>query len=427
MTNTTEQSCPEADLWILAGQSNMEGWGFFTETFVPHSRIWSFGADYQWAPAVPPLHYNFIAHDPVHRNRHEDKHPIELLDLFKSMGRGGAAKAAGPGFFFARYLIDRLPHDKTLALLPCAHGGTFLDEWSPDMAGEPGETFYSAMFNRIAASGLKPKGMLWYQGESDTEPGLAATYAERFEKWVARLRADVGIPDLPVLTVQIGRVTQWGDSDGWNRVQEEQRLAAERIAGVQMVSILDGPIGDHIHLGIDAQKMLGERLARVALTEVYKTGDYGRTIRLAGVEPTVDRDIPGVLLRFEGIHGRLISQGWPTGFDVIGDPVLDPPIGVHRTELNIAGPGTVYLALHDLTDVERLGVAYGVGGNPYCNITDEAGMALPAFGRVWIQPPEWRAEPGGWDRAIKNILGYFYPREQTTSTGQPIAKKQERS
>jgi hypothetical protein len=420
MTSSTEHPCPGADLWILAGQSNMQGWGFFTETFTPHPRIWSFGMDYEWAPALPPLHHFFAALDPVHRLRNEQKHPIDLLDQLAAMGRAGTATAAGPGFFFAQSLIKRLPEDKQIALLPVAHGGTALDEWAPDPKVEPGASLYGAMMKRIAASGLTPKGMLWYQGESDTPAELAPSYLERFTGWVERLRSDLGAPDLPILTVQIARVSQWPDVEGWNRVQEAQRLAAERIEGVEMASILDGPLDDHIHISVEAHKMLGERLARLALTKVYEAGEYGRTIRLGGVEAAVNNEIPGVVARFDGVHGRLIAPGLPAGFSILSDPPLSPPIEIHRTDLNVGGPGRIFLGLHDLNGIERLGVGYGQGANPTCNITDEAGMALPGFAPVWVAPPEVKAEPGGWDRALHNILGHPYPREKTDSDGSPI-------
>ncbi len=48
-------------------------------------------------------------------------------------------------------------------------------------------------------------GILWHQGESDRAPDQAATYADRFVKFIVQLRAELGAPDVPVIVGEIGR------------------------------------------------------------------------------------------------------------------------------------------------------------------------------------------------------------------------------
>ena len=46
----------------------------------------------------------------------------------------------------------------------CAHGGTSMDQWSPegrDLGGD--ESLYGAMYRRFVHNGSRVKGMFWYQ------------------------------------------------------------------------------------------------------------------------------------------------------------------------------------------------------------------------------------------------------------------------
>ena len=45
------------DLWILAGQSNMEGVGDLVNVEEPHPFVHSFQSREAWAPAEEPLHW----------------------------------------------------------------------------------------------------------------------------------------------------------------------------------------------------------------------------------------------------------------------------------------------------------------------------------------------------------------------------------
>lgn len=383
--NAQAHPCPDADLWILAGQSNMQGCGPFDQPFPEHPRIWAFGSDYRWAPGVPPLHHLHCAHDPVHDlimlDRGHD--PAELKRL-RALGREGAARAVGPGYFFARELLSLIDDARTIALLPVAHGGSSLDEWAPDRPEPAEQTLYGAMLKRLAASGLKPRGVLWYQGESDAQPGLAETYGERFKRWVTRLREDVADADLPILTVQLARVTSWGDEPRhWDRLRREQLQVAREIPGVELTTALDGDLADQIHIDQYAQARLGRRLARQAATLVYGAGEYGRTILPESVTVDLSPLRTRAVVRFAGLTGALRSADRPGGFQLTMDALRpEGPALAYRVDLNAEGPGTVAVTgMPEETGI-GVGVAYGKGFDPYCNITDEADMALPAF-ELW--------------------------------------------
>ena len=54
------------DLWVLAGQSNMEGVGDLIDVTPPNPRVMLLGMDGKWAQAEEPLHWLVDSPDPVH-------------------------------------------------------------------------------------------------------------------------------------------------------------------------------------------------------------------------------------------------------------------------------------------------------------------------------------------------------------------------
>jgi len=82
-----------------------------------------------------------------------------------------------------------------------------------------------AEYERIARAGGKLRGILWYQGCSDASADWAPSYLDRMTAWVAAARADTGVPDLPVLVVQIGNLVQPDQSNAkwWDMVREALR------------------------------------------------------------------------------------------------------------------------------------------------------------------------------------------------------------
>ena len=83
-----------------------------------------------------------------------------------------------------------------VGLIPCADGGTRLNQWMP------GEILYdhAVMMTRLALRTSRLAGILWHQGESDcNEQELVDTYRERFLTMITSLRRDLGAENVPVL------------------------------------------------------------------------------------------------------------------------------------------------------------------------------------------------------------------------------------
>lgn len=266
------------DIWIAAGQSNATGYGRMPAGDGPEIGLHMLRHSGSWALASHPLH--------------------DATDTVFAANRETYNAGHSPFLHFARLLRKDLGYP--IGLIPSGLGGSALEAWHPDRG---------PLFHNLAAmvrkAGGRVRGMLWCQGESDAETGLAETYLERFLECVDGWRKALGIADLPILTVQSGRYRSRkpGEEDReWTQVREAQRLAPSRRPGITVVPSLDLPLEDTIHFSTSGNLILAERLARSALGSVYgRPVDY-RAPELAEAAMREERILE---LRFAPIRSRL--------------------------------------------------------------------------------------------------------------------------
>jgi hypothetical protein len=213
-------------LYLLMGQSNMAGRGKMTaEDRRPVEGIYKLNADDKWEPAAHPLHF--------------DKPQIAGVGL---------------GLDFSRELRRRRP-DVVIGLIPCAFGGTRLDEW------QPGGKLYNQALAR-AKEGARcgvVKGILWHQGEGDSTADLAATYAQRLQAMIGQLRTDLRAPNLPVVVGELGHFRQKVPSDAINAQLRVFTKLTPRTACATAENLTDS--GDQTHFDADSLKEFGRRYA----------------------------------------------------------------------------------------------------------------------------------------------------------------------
>jgi hypothetical protein len=91
--------------------------------------------------------------------------------------------------------------DRDTGLIPCADGGTSLDDWS---AG--GQLYSHGVFQTLLARRVSEvKGILWHQGEADSEDKeKALTYEERFIPILSALKRECALEDIPVIMGELG-------------------------------------------------------------------------------------------------------------------------------------------------------------------------------------------------------------------------------
>ena len=83
-------------------------------------------------------------------------------------------------------------HGVCVGLIPCADGGTQLEQWK-----EGSLLFDHAVLQaRLAERTSTIAGVLWHQGESDCKPGLCETYLERLNRFYDALTAALDGYDL---------------------------------------------------------------------------------------------------------------------------------------------------------------------------------------------------------------------------------------
>jgi len=368
------------DLWILAGQSNMEGVGDLIDVEPPNELVHSFDMADRWMVAEEPLHWLLDSVDPIHWRRNAQRQPERLVGEAAINYRKSRRKGAGLGLPFAVEMVRRT--GVPVGLIPCAHGGTSMAQWDPALKDQGGESLYGSMFRRFRTAGGQVKGLLWYQGESDANERTAPLFKDKFKAFVDAARRDFGQPDLPFYYVQIGRHIA-AYNPYWNQVQESQRQVEAELQRSGMAATVDLELDDGIHIGTQDLKRLGKRLANLATHDLFPEL---KTNLKSGPRPSaVKLDGNRLLVEFTGVNGKLISSGRVAGFSIRNAEGAEVPL-IFRALIDPHSPNTVVLKLGGKLPAGAV-LWYGWGKDPYCNLRDEADMAAPVFGPWQIPQP----------------------------------------
>ncbi|WP_051935777.1 sialate O-acetylesterase [Salegentibacter sp. Hel_I_6] len=229
---------------------------------------------------------------------------------------------------------------KQAAVAPNTPGQTFI-RWKPG-------GLYNAMIAPL--KNFKLKGVLWYQGESDSSnPEL---YSKTFPKMIENWRKHLGDTKLPFVLVQLPNFmeeTTGPQESNWAEFREVQRNANLNIANTGMAVTID--LGEWNDIHPLNKKDVGERLALEARKIIYGEED----IISSGPAPSNWKTENGtVIIDFENL-----SSGWkfkgedkPTGFIISEDgktfykaqvEVLDDDtLKIYNTE--VKNPGVVRYA-----------------------------------------------------------------------------------
>jgi hypothetical protein len=361
------------DVWLLGGQSNMQGCGLFPKRrLVVHPQVRAFFMDDRWATAMDPVHNMWECVDQVHLDLHGGVHPA------KPPADWGVCP--GPAFGNEMRRLTGIPQ----GMIACGHGATTMTQWDPKRKNEGGKSLYGAMIRRIKKNGGRVAGMIWYQGCSDANPESAPLYTARMKAFASALRRDCGDKALPMTVVQIARVVGWNGENAahWNSVQDQQRRLPLVIGNLATVPAIDLPLDDSIHIGGAGQYVLGVRLAQAM--QVLRVGRKAGLPPIALKKVTVEtvRGLGAVTVEFENVAGKLRSGDRPSGFAFV---VQNSP--VNPFDIQLEGPRARIRS--GLAPDAFVGskLHYGYGNDPYCNITDEAGRSLPVFGPIPMGVP----------------------------------------
>ena len=212
-------------IFLLIGQSNMAGRGAVEASdLVPHPRVFMLTRELAWVPAVDPMHF----------------------DKPERIG-------TGLGKTFGAVLADA-DQAAVIGLVPAAFGGSALDEWTP---GSP--HYVNAVARaKVALKHGRLVGILWHQGEADSEPDKVATYAVRFARMIAHLRADLDAQEVPAIVGETGRFR--ADGAAINTVIAGLPQFVPHCAFASAEGLADK--GDKLHFDSPAFRELGRRYAQ---------------------------------------------------------------------------------------------------------------------------------------------------------------------
>ena len=378
------------DLWLMAGQSNMEGAGRSTEDDLaykksPNTSVRAYYLDNRWDACMPLNHEPWLSVDACQREvwKSEQLSPPWNSDAPATEAYGAPESGVGPALFFGlrMYEITGVPQ----GLIPCAKGATSLAQW------QPGQPLYEAMLRRFFRTGSLVRGVFWYQGEGETSTAGIAAFDDKMRALVDGIRRDTGIADLPFVQTQLS-VTYLPDVNnsadagkGWEGVREKQRLLDEKIPHLATVSAIDCALDDLIHLSSNSQKKVGRRGAD-AMAKLCGLG--GSAVpKLLGFKVIADRYRPfwaALEVYYEGA-GELLCDAPITGFSVTEDAdlsLINPAAGIatYATEPNKV---TLYIECDQETLLQKY-VRYGYSSWYGGFVTTQTGHALPAFGPLKI-------------------------------------------
>ena len=155
--------------FLLIGQSNMAGRGFFQE--------------------VEPLpnHHQFVM-----RNG-------RWQPLFTPINPDRPFAGVSLGESFAFEYTQNYP-DRQIGLIPCADGGTDIKQWVR------GTLLYehAVMMAKLAMRTSSLDGILWHQGESDCSPDKYPCYESLLTEMIHDMRSDLNLPEIPFIVGALG-------------------------------------------------------------------------------------------------------------------------------------------------------------------------------------------------------------------------------
>ena len=237
LVNDTETSRPQA-VWLLAGQSNMIGFGpkgseLSPEWWTSRPNVSTYTVD-AWAPLLPT----------------EGSFGPEI-------GFGHAMAGAHPGTDF-------------LLIKPLFGLGNLYEDWRSPNAGRGAEgPHYRALMDLVKqALADRPLarivGMLWMQGEGDAHNDLikALAYERNLTLFIQSVRDDLGVPDMAFLFGQITTSPTWIHHA---IVREAQEKVAGSVARTAMFDTDDLPLWDGIHYNTAGSLELGLRFFHAAM------------------------------------------------------------------------------------------------------------------------------------------------------------------
>ena len=224
-------------LYLLIGQSNMAGRGEVeSQDREIHPRVFTLDKTDEWVPAADPIHFD------------------------------GKRAAVGPGLTFGRAMADDNSSIR-IGLIPSAVGASIISAWKHGSHWKDKANIYDNAIRRarIAMKNGVLKGILWHQGEGDSNETDAELYKDRLSALVGAVRTDLGAPDVPFI---VGTLcdTVAENRFGADTVNETLRSISQRVKHTACADAAGlKPKDDNVHFNAESARELGRRYAKAMI------------------------------------------------------------------------------------------------------------------------------------------------------------------
>lgn len=251
------------DVFIIAGQSNMDGRGEAGDLTGKFARLAVEQPDVSICYANPVNSPD--PKNPVYRTGWQ--HLIPGLAVPPKYTNSLPSTRFGPELSFGRKWMDGHPGSR-LALIKVTQGNTSLSkDWNP-----ASQSLYLTLTNTVlhalkdlatSNSNVALKGFLWHQGESDVKAG-AENYKKNLTAFISSVRHDLGMPELPFIIGEIATNKE-------PAFRAAQQTVAAEVSHAAFVSADGLTTVEGTHFDSPSVIVLGERFATAA-SVVFKAG-----------------------------------------------------------------------------------------------------------------------------------------------------------
>ena len=234
--------------------------------------------------------------------------------------------------------------------------------WHPDLASWSPAELWNGMIAPLTP--LPIRGVIWYQGESNSALERAPLYNRIFRTLIEDWRRQWGVGDFPFLYVQISDFKS-GPGEDWALLREQQVRTLE-LRNTAMAVTIDIGNPDNVH---PTDKVdVGLRLARAA-----RALTYGEALEYSGPiyrQATPEGD-SALRVWFDHGVGLTAKGGTVTGLEAAGaDGHFFPATG--KIEGNTIVVSSVSVAA-------PVYVRYGWANSPHCNLFNSDGLPASPF------------------------------------------------
>lgn len=384
------------DIWIFAGQSNME---FYLVGEEEGEELMNSRAGKAQSSNSDIRLLNMYNIGILGSTGEIDDIPLnDWNGYWAELSPDRASYLSAIAYYFALGLNER--YDRNVGIISVAVGDTEINQWYPrgitngTFTGDSGKLYNNRIY---PFTNQKIKGILWYQGEADQyRTNMSAEmYSDAMSGLINLYREQWNDPDLPFYYVQLARYAVKDESE----IREGQRLALQKLQSnqnIKMISLLD-------IIGTYEQ---GAGCAREDIHPWQKRTVAERFLDCVGSEIYGDTNANTTGPRYSGmeiVDNTIVLSFWHTGSlkvmdkEQYADSVCDENISSSMTDTGVLHEfwisdesGKLYPANAEIVDDKVVvwndsvanprNVVYAGGAYPEMpNLTDDSNLPAASF------------------------------------------------